>query len=420
MFRNSKSSFGRNRSSKFRSNSSSSNGARPAFFRSSNRRPSKFRGEQIDISKFIKKPVTRTEEQAVEITNTFADFGFCNPLQTNLAVKNYSKPTPIQDQAIKPIMENHDLIGLANTGTGKTAAFLLPLINKVYQDRNQKVLIITPTRELAFQIEEELRQFSWGMRIFFACCVGGAPIYKQIGNLSRNPNFVVGTPGRLKDLIERNYIKLNEYNNVVLDEVDRMLDMGFISSITEMLKAMPEKRQSLFFSATLPLKIRGFIGQFLNQPITVEVKTGDTAENIDQDVVKYQNEETKFDSLRSILKDPEFSRVLIFAETKREVEKLTVDLLNNGFKTESIHSNKNQSQRSRTLAQFKTGLIKIMVATDVAARGLDIKDVTHVINYTIPQTYNDYIHRIGRTGRGASSGKALTFVEQAKAQQFYQ
>ena len=415
MQRNSAKSFGRNRSSNFRSNSATYSGARPSFFRSNNR-PNfggrKFRGEQIDISKFIKKVVVPTEALTVEIKNSFEDFNFCGALRDNLKQRKYTTPTPIQDQSIAHIIEGRDLIGLANTGTGKTAAFLLPLINKVFLDRNQKVLIITPTRELAFQIEEELRQFSWGMRIFFACCVGGAPIYKQIGNLHRNPNFVIGTPGRLNDLIERNQIRLNEFNNIVLDEVDRMLDMGFIGTITEMLKAMPTVRQSLFFSATLPLKIRGFIGQFLNKPVMVEVKTGDTAENVDQDVVRFANESTKMDHLSTLLKEPEFSRVLIFAETKREVDHLTSDLLFKGFKAESIHSNKNQSQRSRALSQFKTGVINIMVATDVAARGLDIKDVSHVINYTVPQTYNDYIHRIGRTGRADKMGKALTFVQQ--------
>ncbi len=412
---NSRSSFGRNRSSNFRSNSGTTT-PRPSFHGSGNRGNfgggRKFRGERIDISKFIRKAVIRPVVETVEIKNTFSDFALCAPLLDNLKQRNYLTPTPIQDQSINHILEGRDIIGLANTGTGKTAAFLLPLINKVFLDPSQKVLIITPTRELAFQIEEELRKFSWGMRIFFACCVGGAPIYKQIGNLRRNPNFVIGTPGRLNDMIDRHQIRLNEFNNIVLDEVDRMLDMGFINVITEMLKAMPAERQSLFFSATLPLKIRGFIGQFLNKPVMVEVKTGDTAEHVDQDVIRYEREETKLDHLSNLLKDPEFSRVLIFAETKMEVEKLTSSLLYGGFKAESIHSNKNQSQRSRTLSQFKTGAINIMVATDVAARGLDIKDVTHVINYTIPQTYNDYIHRIGRTGRADRMGKALTFVPQ--------
>lgn len=399
-----------NRSNNYRGRSPRS------FGNNGNGRPrnNRFRGESIDVNKFVKRTSTITSQPATIIKNSFSDFNLCQPLQTIIKQKKYTTPTPIQDQAINHIMAGKDMIGIANTGTGKTAAFLLPLINKVYNNRNQKVLIIAPTRELGFQIEEELRQFSWGMRIFFACCVGGAPIYKQISNLRRNPNFVIGTPGRLKDLIKRGDIKLSEFNNIVLDEVDRMLDMGFIKEITEMLKAMPQNRQSLFFSATLPLKIRGFVGQFLNQPVMVEVKTGETAENVDQDVVRFESESTKFDELCGLLKASEFQKVLIFAETKMEVERLTAGLITSKFKTESIHSNKNQNQRSRTLHQFKTGIINIMVATDVAARGLDIKDVTHVINYTIPQTYNDYIHRIGRTGRGSSLGKALTFVPQGR------
>lgn len=415
MQRNSSASnFGRRPNSKFRSNNQRPAGPRSFFHGSSNRGNGgrqKFRGEHIDISKFVKKNIIKKEAEIVEIKHSFSDFALCKPIQENLKQRGYLTPTPIQDQSINHIMAGRDIIGLANTGTGKTAAFLLPLINKVFLDPTQKVLIITPTRELAFQIEEELRKFSWGMRIFFACCVGGAPIHKQMGNLRRYPNFVIGTPGRLNDLIDRGYIKLPEFNNIVLDEVDRMLDMGFINVVTEMLKVMPIERQSLFFSATLPIKIRGFIGQFLKNPVTIEVKTGDTSENVDQDVVRYESEATKFNSLSNLLKEPEFSRVLIFAETKMEVERLTSSLLVGGFKAESIHSNKNQSQRSRTLSQFKTGAINIMVATDVAARGLDIKDVTHVINYTIPQTYNDYVHRIGRTGRGDSLGKALTFVQ---------
>lgn len=406
--------FSRSQSSNFRSNRSNSYGRRPGSFKPyNNPNRGKFPGERIDVSKFVKKSFKPSVAQAVVIKNAFSDFPLNEALRINLKKRNYTTPTPIQDQAINHIIEGRDIIGIANTGTGKTAAFLLPLINKVYRDISQKVIIVTPTRELAFQIEEELRNFSWGMRIFFACCVGGTPVYKQISNLRRNPNFIIGTPGRLKDLIERKYIKLSEFNNIVLDEVDRMLDMGFVIEITEMLKAMPDQRQSLFFSATLPPKIRGLIGQFLKNPVSIEVQNGNTTDNVDQDVVRFESENSKLGYLRDLLKGEDFRKVLIFAETKREVESLTTSLVMSQFKVESIHSNKNQSQRSRTLRQFKEGNINIMVATDVAARGLDIKDVTHVINYTIPQTYNDYIHRIGRTGRGDAMGKALTFVPQS-------
>lgn len=366
-------------------------------------------GEAIDISKFISRSSGQSQRVVPVIRHAFVDFNLSPLLEENLTKRNYSTPTPIQDQSIEYILDGRDLIGLANTGTGKTAAFLLPLIDKVFKNKQEKVLIVAPTRELAQQIENEFRQFSWGMQIFSAICVGGAPIYKQIQNLRRDPGFIIGTPGRLKDLGNRGLIRFDAIRNVVLDEVDRMLDMGFIDEIKLMLSHLPKERQSLFFAATLPPKIKNLISQFMNDPKTVEVILGTTAD-IDQDVVRVERHR-KFDQLSEILSKPELKKVLIFSETKREVEKLTDSLTSGGFKAESIHGDKRQSQRQRSLNLFRAGETNILVATDVAARGLDIKNVTHVINYTIPQTYNDYIHRIGRTGRAGKTGKALTFVE---------
>lgn len=367
-------------------------------------------GERIDISRFIQQADDPIGESAVEIKHSFYDFNLCGRLQDNLKKRNFAKPTPIQDQAINHILEGKDLIGLANTGTGKTAAFLLPLIDKAYNDRSQKVLIITPTRELAMQIENELRQFSWGMKIYFASCVGGLSIGNQIHNLKRNPSFVIGTPGRLKDLGSRGFIRFGSFNNIVIDEIDRMMDMGFIDEIREFLSKLPECRQSLFFSATLPPKIRELAETFLKSPITVEVKYRETAGNVDQNIVRIKDRSLKFNQLQELLSQPELSKVLIFHETKIGVEKLKTELVRKGFKAESIHGDKTQGHRQRALSLFKNNSVDILVATDVAARGLDIKDITHVINYTVPQTYNDYIHRIGRTGRATSMGKALTFV----------
>lgn len=401
---------------KTRSNNQHGQGNKSFHFRSSDwkrnqSKSRKHRGEKIDIARFIQKPTGTTEQNSETIKNTFADFCLCNALNDNLKKRDYSTPAPIQDQAIQHIMDGKDIIGLANTGTGKTAAFLLPLIDKVYKDKSQKVLIVTPTRELSQQIENELRLFSWGMKIFYASCVGGLPIFKQINALKRNPNFIIGTPGRLKDLSERGILNFETFNNVVLDEVDRMLDMGFIDEIREFLNQLPEKRQSLFFSATLPAKIKDLIGTFANDPITINVKSGDTASNVDQNIVRVENKNTKFSQLQELLSQPELSKVLIFIETKAAVEKLTLNLVREGFKAQSIHGNKTQGQRQRVLSLFKNNIVNILVATDVAARGLDIKDISHVINYTVPQTYDDYIHRIGRTGRASSTGKALTFVE---------
>lgn len=414
--RNSFSSVGANNSSKkggFFGNNNGTSSARPSSFQRTHRNGSKgkrSRGENLDISRFIQKS-SPLEQRKIEIKNSFADFDLSQELKNNLKKRNYITPTPIQDQAINYLLKNRDLIGLASTGTGKTAAFLLPLINKVFKNREEKVLIIAPTRELAIQIENEFRQFSWAMQIFSAVCVGGSPIYKQINNLKRNPNFVIGTPGRLKDLSERNLINFASFKNIVLDEVDRMLDMGFIDDIKGILDKMPSEKQSLFFSATLPPRIRELIQKFLRDPITIEISTGRTAENVDQDVVRVRDKAMKFNQLQELLSEPELKKVLIFSETKREVEKLAITLVKEGFKAESIHGDKKQHQRQRALNAFKDGYTKILVATDVAARGIDVKDITHVINYTVPQTYDDYIHRIGRTGRCDKKGCALTFVE---------
>ena len=366
-------------------------------------------GEKIDVSKFVKKASPRIDQEKETIINSFSDFGFVPELERNLKVKNYTSPTPVQDQTIHPIMGGRDIIGLASTGTGKTGAFLLPMINKTFKNRNQKVLIITPTRELALQIADEFHSFSFQMRVFSALCVGGMPIHKQIVNLRRQPQFVIGTPGRLKDLHDRHLIDYSQFQNIVLDEVDRMLDMGFVSEIREILAQFPKERQSLFFSATMPPKIRTLTEEFLQNPITVSINAGQTAHNVDQDIVRV-SESDKFSKLSNILSQTGFAKVLIFSETKRDVEKLTTLLISGGFKAESIHGDKRQGQRQRALNQFKNNEITILVATDVAARGLDIKDISHVINYTIPQTYNDYIHRIGRTGRMNQKGVALTFV----------
>jgi ATP-dependent RNA helicase RhlE len=384
------------------------------FYSSSNsfgrgRNNSKKTGEKIDISRFVKKANEEPGMIAEEIKNTFADFGFVPDLEKNLRVKRYTTPTPVQDQSIGYIMGGRDIIGLASTGTGKTGAFLLPMINKAFKDKSQKILIITPTRELALQIASEFHSFSYGMRVFSALCIGGMPIGKQINNLRREPQFIIGTPGRLQDLHKRNLIDYSQFKNVVLDEVDRMLDMGFISEIREILQQFPKERQSLFFSATMPPKIKTLAEEFLQNPVTVSINAGKTAENVDQDIIRVSESE-KFDKLQEILSQADFQKVLIFSETKHGVEKLKNNLVNGGFSAESIHGDKRQGQRQKALNQFKNNEVTILVATDVAARGLDIKDVSHVINYTIPQTYDDYIHRIGRTGRANSKGVALTFV----------
>ncbi len=366
-------------------------------------------GQYIDPARFVNK-ATVTEVQEVFVPeHNFVDFNVAEDLKKNIIKKGYVTPTPIQDRAIPHVLAGSDVIGIANTGTGKTAAFLIPLIDKVLNDRSQKVLIMVPTRELATQIEDEFWGFAEYMRIGAVTCVGGANINKQIQTLRRKPNFVIGTPGRLKDLMSQRALDLSDFTTVVLDEADRMLDMGFIDDMRFILAHMPKQRHTLFFTATLSREIERMVGDFLNKPIQISVKTRDTASSVDQDVVR-TNGKDKLDVLHDLLSQPEFSRVLIFGRTKHGVEKLANILTDRGFKAESIHGNKTQGKRERALDAFKKGRVNILVATDVAARGIDVADVTHVINYDQPTTYDDYVHRIGRTGRAGKGGKALTFV----------
>ena len=362
-----------------------------------------------DVSKFVNK-VSITEEATVFTPeHKFSDFAVTDKLKQNIIAKGYTIPTPIQDRTIPHILKGEDVVGIANTGTGKTAAFLVPLIDKVLRDSKQNVLIMVPTRELAGQIRDELTAFTRGMGIFSVVCVGGASIVPQKRDLRHKNNFIIGTPGRLKDLIEQRYIHLSEFQTVVLDEADRMLDMGFINDVKAMLAQMPAVRHTLFFSATTTPEINGLISKFLKNPVMISVKTRDTSTTIDQDVVKVSHD-GKMQKLTELLRSDGFTKVLVFGKTKHGVEKLAKALTATGLMAESIHGNKNFNNRQRALGLFKDNKVKILVATDVAARGLDIADVSHVINYDLPATYEDYIHRIGRTGRGGKKGKALTFV----------
>jgi len=375
-----------------------------------NRRKSPKQNQFSDISKFINKAVPIVDTKPYKAIHSFASFPIDERLKRNILKTGYKHPTPIQDQAIPHVLNGRDLVGIANTGTGKTLAFVVPLLDKVIKDRKQNILIVAPTRELAIQINQELIKFALGSGVFSVCAIGGTPIFRQIKNLRYNHNFVIGTPGRLKDLISRNCLHLSNFQTVVLDEADRMLDMGFINDVRFLMSAMPEKHQTLFFSATFSNDIKCIINEFLNDPINISVKTNDTPSAIDQDVVHVKNE-AKIDFLHNLLIQPEFNKVLVFGRTKFGVERLSKLLSDRGLKVQSIHGNKNHGQRQRVLKSFKDNLVDILVATDIAARGLDIPDVSHVINYDLPTNYEDYIHRIGRTGRGGKTGKALTFVK---------
>jgi ATP-dependent RNA helicase RhlE len=378
--------------------------------RGGNRGPAK---KYIHPSKFINKAQTIEEAPAYESKHKFADFPFGPQLHHNVATKGYDTPSAIQDQAIPHIIEGKDVIGLANTGTGKTAAFLLPIIERQSGvNMRPSVLIIAPTRELAQQIDEQFREFSRGLNLYSALVVGGVNIDRQIRDIRRRPHFIIGTPGRLKDLIQRHVLRLDTMTTLVLDEADRMLDMGFLPDIRQIVNDMPQERQTLFFSATITPDIEALIHNFLKDPITVSVRTSETAEHVEQDVIEARDKTHKIELLTDMLRGKDYDKVLIFGETKFGVQRLSDHLDNIGIPSAAIHGNKNQSQRQRALKQFKDERVKVLVATDVAARGLDIPNVSHVINFDTPQTYEDYIHRIGRTGRGGASGRAHTFIDQ--------
>ncbi len=366
--------------------------------------------QKIDINRFVSKATEPGMVVPYVAVNSFVDFKISESLKKNIIDKGYTIPTQIQDQTILPILEGRDVIGIANTGTGKTAAFLIPLIEKAIQNRNEHFLIVTPTRELAFQINEELIAFSRGMNISSVLSIGGSSMFRQIQRLRQNPQFVIGTPGRLKDLIQRKSLNLQNFRNVVLDEVDRMVDIGFIKDIKFMVSLLPSPRQSLFFSATVDQSTREILAAFVKDPVTVSVKTAETSENIDQDIIKVKSGQ-KVDQLHDLLAQDGYDKVMIFGRTKYGIEKLTKMLLERGFRATAIHGNKSQGQRQRALMDFKQGAVQVLLATDVASRGLDIDDVSHVINYDVPATYDDYVHRIGRTGRAGKVGSAVTFVE---------
>ncbi|HEU5122048.1 MAG TPA: DEAD/DEAH box helicase [Candidatus Saccharimonadales bacterium] len=381
---------------------------RPSGGRRNKRGPVK---KYIDPSKFINKAKSY-EETPYTATHTFSDFPFGAELHHNIAKKGYETPSAIQDQAIPHIIAGKDVIGLANTGTGKTAAFLLPIIERQSGIMlRPSVLIVAPTRELAQQINEQFREFSERLGLYSTLIVGGVNIDRQIRELKRRPHVIIGTPGRLKDLLRRRELQLKNMTTLVLDEADRMLDMGFLPDIRELVGAMPSERQTLFFSATITPEISALVHQFLKDPVTISVRTSETNEHIEQSIVEARDKAHKIELLTDMLSNEAYEKVLVFGETKFGVQRLSDYLDKRGIPSVAIHGNKNQSQRERALKQFKDERVRVMVATDVAARGLDIPNVTHVINFDTPQSYEDYVHRIGRTGRGGASGHAHTFVD---------
>jgi ATP-dependent RNA helicase RhlE len=365
----------------------------------------------IPYSKYINKAVVIAEEAPYQPTHTFNDFQLNARTKATLSHLGFASPSPIQDQAIKHALEGKDIIGLANTGTGKTAAFLLPVIEKLSVNRDLvSVLILAPTRELAQQIDEEFRRFSAGQNLYSTLVVGGANITRQIQQVKRGPHVVIGTPGRIKDLIERKVLRLQNATTFILDEADRMCDMGFVKDIRSIESELPKDRQTFCYSATMTDDVKMIVQEFMREPVTISVVRSSTNDHIDQDVVHARDKLHKVEILTEMLQNPEFERVIIFGETKYGVQRLADKLTSSDLPAAAIHGNKSQSQRERALKSFKRGEVKFLVATDVAARGIDIQDVSHVINFDPPKVYDDYVHRIGRTGRAGKAGKALTFI----------
>ena len=365
----------------------------------------------LDPSRLV-KAVSQTAVKDFRSDRLISELPISMKLKHCLEKKGFERPTEIQDRTLEALMQGKDLLGIAQTGTGKTGAFLVPVIEKLLHKRvNPYALVVVPTRELALQVEEEFRSMTRGMGLYSTCFIGGTNINRDLQALRRHSHVVIGTPGRLLDLTDRKALDLSKFKTLVLDEFDRMLDMGFIHDVKRILDGMHQRNQTMLFSATLDKTQQSMINSILRNPVTVKVSSGDRpGDTIEQDIIRLKSGEDKFKVLHAMLARDDFKKVLLFEETKHRVSRLCVKLNKAGIPADQIHGNKSQNARQAALKAFKQGRVRVLVATDVASRGLDISDVSHVINYQVPQTHDSYIHRIGRTGRAGKVGKALTFV----------
>jgi ATP-dependent RNA helicase RhlE len=349
---------------------------------------------------------------------TFQDLKLIEPIKKALQEEGYTTPTPIQAKAIPVILENKDLLGCAQTGTGKTAAFAIPMLQLMhdnpvgkFEKSRIRALILTPTRELAIQIGESCAAYGRHTRVKHTVVFGGVGQKPQTDALQKGVDVLIATPGRLLDLINQGFIKLNQLEFFVLDEADRMLDMGFVHDVKKIIKLLPAKRQSLFFSATMPPAIVTLAGTILRNPAKVEVTpVSSTADTIRQSVF-FVDKSDKNSLLLHILKDESIATALVFTRTKHGADKVVKVLRKAGVTSEAIHGNKSQTARQNALKNFKSQTTRVLVATDIAARGIDVDDLTHVINYEIPNIPETYVHRIGRTGRAGAKGIALSFCD---------
>ncbi len=348
----------------------------------------------------------------------FEDLDLIDPVLNALSDKQYTHPTPIQAKAIPLVLQRKDVLGCAQTGTGKTAAFAIPIIQLIQQIEGNKQefpkmrsLIVTPTRELAIQIDENIRDYSKYTKLRHAVIFGGVKQHKQVEQLRRGVHILVATPGRLLDLISQGHISLRDIKMFVLDEADRMLDMGFINDIRKLLKLLPDQRQSLFFSATMPDNIVQLSRQILDNPIKVEVAAVSSAAETIQQYLYYTNRADKNALLVHILKNPRLDQVLVFSRTKHGADRIVRNLKKKNINAAAIHGDKAQNQRQKALKSFKEGRVRVLVATDIAARGIDIDKLKYVINYDIPNVAETYVHRIGRSGRAGEEGVAIAICE---------
>ncbi|MET0310106.1 MAG: DEAD/DEAH box helicase, partial [Sphingomonas sp.] len=345
----------------------------------------------------------------------FKHLGLSETVLAALAAKGYSEATPIQEKSIPSLLEGRDLLGIAQTGTGKTAAFMLPSIDRLIASgkraapRGCRMLVLAPTRELASQIADSAREYSKGSKLSVCTLFGGTSIHKNKTDLARGVDIVVATPGRLVDLIDQHYAILLGIEILVLDEADQMMDLGFIHALKRIVRELPSKRQTLFFSATMPKTIRELAGQFIKDPVEVKVTPeATTAERVEQRVTFVAQAE-KQSLLTLALRDPSIDRALIFTRTKHGADRVVRLLAGNGIASNAIHGNKSQPQRERALGEFKAGKVKFLVATDIAARGIDVSGVSHVFNFELPNVPDQYVHRIGRTARAGATGIAISY-----------
>ncbi len=341
----------------------------------------------------------------------FKELGLCPPLLKAIKEMGYEDPTPIQKMSIPPILEGRDLVGSAQTGTGKTAAFALPSLHRLEKHGGCRLLALAPTRELAIQIEENFKKYGKFLALRMALLYGGVKYGKQLEQLGNEPDIIVATPGRLLDHLSQGNLNLRKIEILILDEVDRMLDMGFVEDVTKIIQKTPKSRQTLFFSATIPDSVRRLSKWALDNPaeakIDIKISAADTVSHALYPVPAIQ----KFDLLIALLKKIKFENLIIFFQTRRGTDKISRWLTEHGQTVRVLHSDLKQRDRSKALEEFKGGEVKILCATDVASRGLDISNVTHVINYDVPQHSEDYVHRIGRTGRARSEGEAFTLCK---------